>query len=789
MLKTVSSKIPGLILLSAGVLIFEITLTRLFAIQQFHHFAFVVVSLAVMGFAASGVILSLRSSAISLAHVSFGFSLSVFLSFITINFLPFDSYSIASDPKQVVILLLYFSASGLPFLLAGLVIGASLSESGTEAHKPYAANFVGSAAGCLLALILVSFLGGETAILLSGVMGLFAGAFFTERQRTSFILTGAALLLIPAVLFIRPFLEINLSPYKPLSITRLFPDADGSFSQWSSSSRLDVIETNSVHVFPGMSLNVVGIPPGQIGFFIDGDGPIPVTNLSPQNPLASELATNMPSGVVHELRPGSRMLLLQPGGGLETILALASGVESITLATDEPLIIDALQGPYQQFSANLLDDPRISISPRSSRGTLASSSLEFNVIQFALTDSFRPITSGAFSLGENYILTVESLKQAYSRLEDDGLLILSRWLGTPPSESARAWATLVSALRESGITDPAPYLVAFRDMRTGTMIASAQEFTGEETALVREFLNKNSYDPIHLPDLELEELNQHNQLPEDRYYSLFSDLLRNPEPTLKNYEFNLRPPRDDRPFFYHFFRWRQTPDVLTELGSRWLPFGGSGYLVLLVLLGLMLALAFPVTILPLLIARRRNLVTQLGGRFGLYFGFLGAGYLLIEIPLIQQFTLLLDRPTIAFAVVLFSLLLSSGIGSWISKRVRLRTLFPVLIGYLALLIIAAPGLVTLALGWSVFARVMIVFALLSPAGLMMGIPFAAGLSELERVAPGVIPWAWAINGAISGIAGVFAAMIALDLGLRITLLVGVMAYAGAYFSASKFEDA
>jgi hypothetical protein len=785
MLKTISPKILGLILLSAGVLIFEITLTRLFAIQQFHHFAFVVISLAVMGFAASGVILSLRSKSISLLNLSFGFSVTVFLSFITINYLPFDSYSIASDPKQVLILLLYFSASGLPFLFAGLLIGACLSESGTEAYKPYAANFVGSALGCLLALILVSYLGGESTILLSGLLGLLSGAFFSQQRRTTFTYVGAALLLIPAVLLMRPHLEINLSPYKPLSITRLFPDADESFSQWSSSSRLDVIETNSVHVFPGLSLNFVGNPPGQIGFFIDGDGPIPVTNLSPKDPLAYELATRMPSGVAHALRPRSRMLLLQPGGGLETIFALASGVESITIATDEPLLVEALQGPYQQFSANLLADSRVSISHRSSRGSLAITSADFDIIQFALTDSYRPITSGAFSLGENYILTVESLKQAYSKLDGDGLLVISRWLGTPPSESSRAWATLVSALRQSGVADPASYLVAFRDMRTGTMIASAQEFTDEDLALVRAFLDKNSYDPIHLPDLKLEELNRHNQLPEDKYYALFQDLLRNPTTAFQSYQFNLRPPRDDRPFFYHFFRWSQTPDVLTELGSRWLPFGGSGYLVLLVLLGLMLVLAIPVTILPFLIARRKDQVRRQGGRIGLYFGFLGAGYLLIEIPLIQQFTLLLDRPTLAFAVVLFSMLLSSGIGSWISSKVILRKVFPILIGYLVLLIASTPGLVAVALGWSLLARIVVVFSLLAPAGFMMGIPFAAGLAELEKFASGAIPWAWAINGAISGIAGVLAAMISLDLGLRITLFVGVLAYVGAYFSALR----
>lgn len=788
MLRAISPKILGLMLLSAAVLTFEITLTRLFAIQQFHHFAFVVISLAVMGFAASGVILSLRTGSPSLVVISIGFSLSILLSFATINYLPFDSYSITSDPSQILILFVYFTASGLPFLLAGLAVGACLTESGINAYKPYAANFVGSALGCLLALILMPTVGGEATILISGLLGLLSGALFSIKRKTSWILVGITMLLVPTTLIFRPHLELNLSPYKPLSITRLFPDALETLSQWTNSSRLDVVETNSVHAFPGLSLNYVGVPPGQIGFFIDGDGPIPVTKLLPGEPTAVDLATRMPSGIAHLLRPGSKMLLLQPGGGLEIIFALSLGVESITVPSDEDLIIDALLGQYQEYSANLLVDPRVKITDRTSRGSLANSGTKFDIIQFALTDSYRPITSGAFSLGENYILTVESLKQAIGNLDDEGILVLSRWLGTPPSESARVWATLTTVLRELGISDPSANLIAFRDMRTGTMIASLREFTNDELTLVREFLEGNSYDPIHLPDLKPEELNRHNRLPQDSYNTIFDQLLRDPAPTRENYEFNLNPPRDDKPYFYHFFRWRQTPEVLTLLGSRWLPFGGSGYLVLLALLGLMVILALPIVVIPLLIFRRRQRVQLPSVRFAAYFGFIGVGYLLIEIPLIQQFTLLLDRPAIAFALVLFSMLLSSGLGSWFSKQIPLRTTLPILLGYLALLIVATPSLLSMALGWTILPRILITFSILAPAGFMMGVPFAVGLTALEKVSPGTIPWAWAINGAISGIAGVLAAMISLDAGIRSALLVGVIAYFGAYLSSAKFES-
>ena len=224
----------------------------------------------------------------------------------------------------------------------------------------------------------------------------------------------------------------------------------------------------------------------------------------------------------------------------------------------------------------LLDDPRILLSDRASRGTLESLEADYDIITYALSDSFRPVTSGAFSLSENYLLTKEALTQAFDRLTNDGLLVVTRWLGTPPSESARAWATLIAALADSKIEQPSLHLIAFRGMRTATMIASRTPFSSGELMMIRDFLEANAFDPIHLPNLDPSELNRFNQLPQDLYYDLFKELLENYEEAISDYAFNLRPAKDDRPFYYHFFRWRQTPEVIAELGIRWQPFGGSG---------------------------------------------------------------------------------------------------------------------------------------------------------------------------------------------------------------------
>jgi hypothetical protein len=777
----------GLALISAAALIFEITLTRLFAIQQFHHFAFVVVSLAVLGFAASGLLLSLQSSLPRLTWLAGGFSFFVILAYLIINNLPFDSYSIAWDPKQIWILALYFSAAGLPFLFAGWAIGAALNEARENAYQPYAANLIGSALGCPLALGSIAVFGGEKTVLLSAVIGLLAGGFFALRIRTLLVLACIMTILGLGFFWMPASLQLNLSPYKPLSIAQLVPDAEHNLTMWSASSRLDVVETDTIHVLPGLSMNASILPPRQSAIYIDGDGPIPITELSPDDPDAKSLAASMPTSLAYELRPHARVLILQPGAGLEALIALASSAEQVMISADEPLILQALNSEYETFSKELLKNTRIQPSDRAARGTLEATKIKFDIITYALSDGYRPVTSGAFSLTENYVLTVESFLLAYNHLDADGLLVISRWLGTPPSESARAWSTLLSALKSSGVDEVQNHLVAFRGMRTATMIASKQPFTSKELDIVREFLKQKAFDPIFLPDLAPAELNRYNQLPTDVYHELYQSLLDGFDHTLSTYSFDISPPTDNHPFFFHFFRWRQTPEILSTLGLMWQPFGGSGYLVLIALLTLMGIFALPVAIAPLILLRKRRTIPKMEKRVPIYFACLGAGYLLVEISLIQQLTLLLDRPSIALATVLFSMLLASGMGSLTSRKIPLGYALIGLVGVLILLDIFLPVFTAIALPWSQVMRFFLVVLLLAPAGFLMGIPFVTGLRIMEKRSHGLIPWAWSINGAVSGIAGVLATMIGLEWGLRTTLLIGAATYLLAMLTAPSMK--
>ncbi len=765
-----------LVMISAASLAYEISLTRIFAVQQFHHFSFIVISLAVMGYAASGVALSLVQTQPSPFRLAVGFTISGSLAYLIINFLPFDSYSIAWDPNQAWVLLLYFIGAGVPFLFAGWFAGQALTSAGESAYKPYAANLIGASLGCLIALVGLQFISEEATLGISLLLGAATTVTTAHRQLQRFISLALVCILLLALGNSFVDLSLRLSPYKPLSVAAQFPEAYISHTERNASVRIDILQSRGVHSFPGLSLTAPSATFPQVALFMDGEGPLPVTEASPTSPDVPIFAEHMPSGLAYLLRPDARALIINPGTGLSATIALALDAHEVVLPVDQPLIQNLMQGTLLAKSGFLYKDEHIKLIHRSSRSALGTQHNHYSVVEWSLTDPYRPITSGAFSLAEEFLLTQEAFIQGWQLLEPDGLMVITRWIGTPPSESARTWSTVISALRHEGLEDPGPHLAAYRGMRTATILVSKQPLSDQELNQIRAFLKSNAFDPIYLPDLEEEEINRYNRLPEPVYHKLFVDLLQDPEGTIHEYEFRLDPTHDDRPFFFHFFRWSQSQQILATLGVLWQPFGGSGYFVLLIMFILMLLLATPLVLLPWIALRRGQYKKQFPGWALLYFGGLGAGFMLVEIPLISRLGIFLDYPVLAFGIVLFTLLFSSGFGSIYSQRTSLTKSLVLLCGMLLINSLMLPSVIKYAMSFPLYLRILITMLWIAPAGFLMGIPFAAGLRRLEQGSQGLIPWAWAINGATSGLSGVLATLSLLDLGFQISIGIGIVCY-------------
>jgi hypothetical protein len=752
-------------------------------VQQFHNFAFIVISLAVMGYAASGVALSLDRITPQRHLLASAFSITSLLAYIVINYLPFDSFSIAWERSQIWILLLYFTTAGIPFLCAGWYIGLALRDAGEAAFRPYAANLIGASLGCLIALLCLQLSSEEGALGIAISLGFLTSVLLEPRRilRGVYLLSASMILL--AFLWPIPGLRLNLSPYKSLSVAQQFPDARVMTTRRNASVRIDVLESSGIHSFPGLSLTSPAPDFKQLGLFIDGEGPYPLTNVDLDSSENLAFAHHMPGAIAYLLRPGAEVLIVDPGTALAAQVALSLGADRVSLPVDQPLITSLLAEDFNTVSGDVFNHWRIQHIPRASRGALSLEETQYTIVEWALSDPYRPITSGAFSLTENYLLTREAFEAGWNRLSPEGLMLITRWIGTPPSEATRIWSTVIQALQRRGLNDPAPHLVAFRGMRTSTILVSKQPFSEVDLAEIREFLVRNGFDPIYLPDILEAEVNQYNQLPEPVYFHLYKDLLDAPDATIRDYEFRLEPATDDRPYFFHFFRWAQSSQVLATLGVIWQPFGGSGYFVLLAMLALILLLATPLVLLPWISLRRHPQKSLPPYWVWLYFGGLGAGFMLVEIPIIMRMNLLLDYPVLTFGLVLFTLLLSSGIGSLQSRHISVKSGLAILLVLHLVNIVFLPVVISRALTLPLIARALIAVLWLTPTGFLMGIPFAAGMRVLESRTPGLIPWAWAINGAVSGLAGVLASLALLDIGFQLTLGVGVLCYLIVFVSS------
>lgn len=781
----------GVFLLSMASLAFEITLTRIFSLAQWYHFAFMSVSIALLGFGASGSFLSLfpglgrRDMPRLLALLSALFSIFVVASYLTINYIPFDSYRIAWESLQFLYLAIYYLSLMLPFFFCGLALGVLLAARPELVARIYSSNLAGSSLGCFAAAASFSLLGGEGTVMLGALLGaLAAGVFWVERRGASPLPTGIVFPIVLALLFLTicppSFFETRLSPYKGLSQTMLYPGAEVVFRRWNAFSRVDVVKSESIRSAPGLSLVYPNPPPPQLGIFTDGGNLSPITSTSEEMDFVDCLPTSLP----YLLRPGAKALIIEPKGGLDVLTALWEGASSVTAVESNPLIVETVRTRVGDFAGGIYGDPRVEVVTENGRSCVRRTREHFDLIQLSLADTYRPVTSGAYSLSENYLYTVEAFSDCLAHLEEGGLLVVSRWLQIPPSESLRAGALAVTALEKTGVQRPERSLVVVRSLQTALILVKKGDFTAQEIESVRRFCEERKFDLVHYPGIEPAEANRYNVLPEPSYYRAFRELLsgENRARFYATYPFDIAPPSDDKPFFFHFFKWSQAPAILQTYGKIWQPFGGSGYFVLvalliLALLASMLLILAPLFFRPREIGEARAISRELKWRVFAYFALLGFGYLFVELPLMQRYILFLGQPTYSFAAVLGAILLFSGLGSMASPRLSLRWILP----SLCILILLYPLLLSpffrLFLAQGFWVRLLASLLSLAPLGFLMGMPFPKGIEVVNKVAPGLIPWAWGINGCASVLASILATMLAVSFGFSWVLVAAGLAYA------------
>ncbi len=581
-----------------------------------------------------------------------------------------------------------------------------------------------------------------------------------------------------------------MSPYKQLSQTLRIPGARVVEQRFSPLGMVSVVESPLIPLrhAPGLSLTASVEPPAQLGVFVDGEGLSALTRFDGRRESLAHL-DQMSSALPYHLLRHPRVLVLGAGAGADVLQAHYHGAARIDAVELNPQVVDLVRRRFADYAGGIYSLPGVRVHIAEARGFMAASPDRHDLIQMALLDSFAASSAGLHALSENYLYTVEALQEALSRLEPGGLLAITRWVRLPPRDELKLIGAATMALERSGVADPASRIALVRSWQTSTLLVRNGSFGPEHIAAIKAFCEERSFDVAFYPGMRPEEANRHNLVERPHLFDAATALLGpDRDRFLRDYKFNVAPATDDKPHFFHFFKWRSLPELLSLKEQGGLPLLDWGYPVLVATLAQALLASLLLIAVPLAWLARVRPQGE-GGRAPLtgsrlrvlaYFAAIGLAFMFIEIAFIQKFVLFLSHPLHAVAVVLFSFLLFAGIGSAASRRLQERwgtgrmqpvAMVALAIGLCAALCLGAlPWLFQHAMGLPDAARIVIAAMLIAPLAFFMGMPFPLGLARVEGGNARLVPWAWGINGCASVTGAVLATLLSIHFGF--TAVVG-----------------
>ena len=801
---TVSDGAPPLVavmLLSSAAMAYEVLLTRLFSVVLWHHFAYMMISVALLGYGAAGTFVAVAQRALVprfdavFAGGAALFGATSIAGFALAQRVAFNPLEILWDPGQPLRLLATYGLLFVPFFCAATAICVTFTRFAGEPHRIYSFDILGAAAGSLGILGALFVLPPADALRAVGAAAIAAGVLALLRDGERRRPQAAALLALAAfVPLALPAAWISLRPsdYKELSQTLKIDGTRIVAERSSPLSVVTVVESARVpfrHA-PGLSLNATTEPPPQLAVFTDGEGMSAVTRYDGRRePLA--YLDYVTSALPYHLLQKPRVLVLGAGAGADVLQALHHGVRAIDAVELDPQVVDLVERQLADFSGRPYSEPGVLVHIGEARGFVAARAVRWDLIQVALLDAFGASSAGLYALSESYLYTVEALQEYLSHLEPGGLLAITRWVNLPPRDVLKLFATAVVALEENGV-QPAQQLALIRGWKTATLLVKNGAFTSADIVALREFCRARSFDVEYFPGIGPEEANRYNVLDRPDFHDGALALLgAGRDDFLERYKFDIRPTTDDRPYFFRFFKWRTLPELMALKERGGLPLLEWGYPVLLATLVQAVAASVLLILLPLGVVARRTAEaatpTGFALRVAVYFLAIGFAFMFVEIAFIQKFLLLLAHPLYAIAVVLCSFLLFAGLGSRYSGRLRARTGAPLrqpvtwavaAIGALSLFyLIALPGVFRLAMPLPDAFRILLSVALIAPLAFAMGMPFPLGLARTAAGAAPLVPWVWGVNGCASVVAAIVATMLAIHVGFAAVVVLAVLLYA------------
>lgn len=797
---------------SAGVIGLELALMRGLAIGRWYHFSALVISAALLGFAASGtgltflrrwllargqgglIALSAAFGATCLLAHRLGESLPVEVQFPPLEWLGHLAWWVG-----------YWLTWCVPFLAGGAFIGLALMLAGRRIGLVYGSTMAGSGCGAAGMVAAMAWLDAGQLVWFPAIAGGLAALVLippTRRGVAAMVAGGLAFAALAGWQHTDPA-EWRMDPYKAAARYQLLADqgsAEQLLQRDGLRGRVEVYASDLVHDL--LFLAPQAIPPPAYAMLVNGDlaGTLfAIENLS----QAAVMDKTLPA-VAYRLLTRPRVLLLGETGGVNVWLARRQRAAAITVVQPNGVILDVLQQRLADRTGHVLGAPEIGVVQADPRAFVEATEQAFDLIQVVAMEGLPAGSAGTAGLAANFLATQEGFARCLDRLSPHGLLVITRGLQTPPRDNLRLAGLVVAALGSRGITAPGEHVAQVRDYLSACTLASPSPLSEEQIASLRQAVEELGLTAEWYPQIDPSTLNQPDALPgpAGTNYSWLHHgwrelLAGRGEALADEWVYDVRPPTDDRPYFGDFFRWRTFGEIRRTYGRQWLAHAELGYWLLVVALVVATVIAAFLILLPLGWLVGEPIAG--GHRLAIvgYFGGLGFGYMLLEIALITCCTLWVGDPVLAGALVLAAFLISSGVGSTVLTP-RLGTGF-VTRGLLPVV----GGILVLSAGWwlgghAVFrplagqptvVRALLAAIGLAPLALLMGGPFPSGLARLERSAKGWLPWAWAINGFGSVVGSVLAAVLAMSAGFRWVMAAGMVCYGVALAASAGLPGA
>lgn len=766
-------------LISAAIIAFQLILMQILSYVQWYHFAYMIISIALLGFGAAGTFLTIFQQKLEKNY----YTLFPFLLIVTAILIPvvvgianseavrFDSLLIFQDSRHIGKLILTYFIFFLPFLTGALAIGMSFSKFADQIGKIYFSNLIGSGIGGIIAIFFMQWIIPEQQSFAVAILAFLGGIVSLPKNKKSLIRIIVPLsTLILIILFFYPP-RLTPSEYKDISKTMLLPDAKVEYRKSTPHGFVEIVSSPVLRYAPGVSLAYRDSFPVRKVVFNNGNW---MGCLLPQPLEANE--TNIldytPQALPYHIDNIKNALIINAGTGENVLLALSHQVARITANETNPEIFNILRQSFEGF---------YQVQPYQTmpRTLLTPDTNKYDLIELPIVGSFFG-NSGLNAVEPRYELTIEALREMWNKLSEKGMISLSCWMDYPVRNAYRLLATISLLLDENDIAHPPHHVVAIRSWCAITFLVKKSPFKRDEINKVRLFCENRMFDPLVLPEKQEIERDKYNILQDTTFFTHIDQLLSHEKETLiRQYPYRIHPTTDDRPFFFQFVRFKQIPQLISSIREKNFPFLDIGYVLIILTFVQIVLIAAIFILLPLSFRpwKSRNKKWVL-----MYFSGLGLAYMFLEMVFIQHFTFYFGEPTYAASATLGILLFTSGLGSYYSGKSqnnkKMRLAIPLVIAaILVLYAFVLSPILTATIGIALPLKIMIAVVLLGTLGFFLGMPFPIGIDYLSGKNTDDIPWAWALNGYFSVISTVLATIISVELGYLLLLSMAAFIYA------------